>query len=56
MEDYEGKIEDYVTITCLIRKKQREQLKELERQGKIRDFNMSMFLRKKLDEYLKTKT
>lgn len=56
MEEFEGKKIDQLRIVCLIWKSQKQKIKELVKEGKIEKFNMSLFLRTKLDEYIREKT
>jgi hypothetical protein len=55
-EDFEGKGVEYpLRRTVLLRKDQIERIKELVKDKKIERFNLSMFVRKHLDDYLAKK-
>jgi hypothetical protein len=55
-EDFEGKGVEYpVRRTVLLRRDQIESIKTLVKNRKIERFNLSMFVRKHLDDYLAKK-
>jgi hypothetical protein len=53
MEDFEGN--DSITRTVLLKKDQLEKIKNLKKSGIIKRFNMSLFVRRALDGYIRRK-